>query len=345
MDCSLEKTRTQYERELFPLPPSKSSPPSAVTKHKPRNDSFFSRDNPFQRNSHRRPQPQRQLHLVPPHLNQKNGIQPSSCISPQQIPHHAFLKKSQWLKHNLIWTINEALNQIDQWLPTETLDKDAMDWQPEDEIVIPQRDNTVYTYGNRRDLEVAWKQRLRSWVRRQSCPDRGLQATLVSVIRDLRDVPKCLCEGRLEGKLAPLPRCLLRHMVINVNQLSGILGKRVVYLRLSMPEIRTSPTSSRCSQTVRVPAGSRTKHHLRIFLSRNFSAVFKPCSRLSHLLPSSKLVCNPSVAASCEPSEPFLASICQRASHAYCARLVRCSSLLYYLLSSLGGRLQSKCLI
>ena len=147
----LKRQSNHSRRELFPLLPS-PLPPQAVIKHKPRDDKSFNQDNPYQRNPQRQIQPQQQVQIVPPRLNQGNNIQPSSSISPQQTPHHAFLKKSQRLKHNLIWTLNETLNQIDQWFPDETLDKDAMDWQPEDEIVIPQRDDTVYTYGEVRRL-------------------------------------------------------------------------------------------------------------------------------------------------------------------------------------------------
>jgi hypothetical protein len=59
-----------------------------------------------------------------------------------------FLQKSRRLKQSLIRAFTQALRQIEQWYPDESSDGDLMDWQPEDVFVIPQPDNTVYSYGN-----------------------------------------------------------------------------------------------------------------------------------------------------------------------------------------------------
>jgi hypothetical protein len=61
--------------------------------------------------------------------------------------HYIFFRKSQRLKETLIRILTQALWQIEQWCPDDISDGDLMDWQPEDEIVIPQPDGTVYAYG------------------------------------------------------------------------------------------------------------------------------------------------------------------------------------------------------
>jgi hypothetical protein len=43
--------------------------------------------------------------------------------------------------------LTQALWQIEHWYPDDISDCDLMDWQPEDEIVIPQPDSTVYAYA------------------------------------------------------------------------------------------------------------------------------------------------------------------------------------------------------
>jgi hypothetical protein len=66
---------------------------------------------------------------------------------PEPQDRHAFLQKSQRLKQNLVRAFTQALQQIEQWYPDENTDGDLMDWQPEDEFVIPQQNNAIYTYG------------------------------------------------------------------------------------------------------------------------------------------------------------------------------------------------------
>ncbi len=60
--------------------------------------------------------------------------------------HYIFFRKSQRFKESLTRILTQALWQIEQWYPDDIADGDLMDWQPEDEIVIPQPDSTVYAY-------------------------------------------------------------------------------------------------------------------------------------------------------------------------------------------------------
>jgi len=106
-------------------------------------NSTFNRDNPFQRH----PQPPQQDQ---PHQQwyQNDRKQPYPYTqTPQGIPLYIFVQKSQRLKQNLVRAFDQALAQIEQWYPDATAGGDLMEWQPENEIVIPQSDHTVYTYG------------------------------------------------------------------------------------------------------------------------------------------------------------------------------------------------------
>jgi hypothetical protein len=60
--------------------------------------------------------------------------------------HYILFRKSQRLKESLTRILVQALWQIEQWYPDDISDGDLMDWQPEDEIVIPQPDSIVYAY-------------------------------------------------------------------------------------------------------------------------------------------------------------------------------------------------------
>jgi hypothetical protein len=60
--------------------------------------------------------------------------------------HYIFFRKSQRLKESLTRILVQALWQIEQLYPDDISDGDLMDWQPEDEIVIPQPNFTVYAY-------------------------------------------------------------------------------------------------------------------------------------------------------------------------------------------------------
>jgi hypothetical protein len=65
--------------------------------------------------------------------------------------HHVFLLKSQSVKTNLLYHLNQALTEIERWNIEEKFrgGVDDMDWQPENEVVIPQTDkDAVYSYGN-----------------------------------------------------------------------------------------------------------------------------------------------------------------------------------------------------
>jgi hypothetical protein len=61
--------------------------------------------------------------------------------------HYIFFRKSQRLKECLTRILTQALWHIEQWYPDDISDGDLMDWQLEDEIVIPQPDSTVYAYA------------------------------------------------------------------------------------------------------------------------------------------------------------------------------------------------------
>jgi hypothetical protein len=103
-------------------------------------NSNFGTDNPF----HRHRQAQQSRPNQPRHQNHNQ----SRPYLPTEQNHHVFLQKSQRLKQSLIRVFTQALRQIEQWYPDESPNGDLMDWQPEDEFVIPQPDNTVYNYGN-----------------------------------------------------------------------------------------------------------------------------------------------------------------------------------------------------
>lgn len=57
---------------------------------------------------------------------------------------HIFLTKSRKLKEYLVRSLNQALNQIEQWCPDPTADE--MDWQHEEEIVVPQPQDVCYVW-------------------------------------------------------------------------------------------------------------------------------------------------------------------------------------------------------
>jgi hypothetical protein len=116
-------------------PVSRPPSPSLNSGH-----SNFSKDNLFQRCPQRR-RPNQQWHQ---HNIKQSKFFPQTS---QNLSHHTFLQKSQRLKQNLVRSFNQALAQIEQWYPDENSDEDLMDWQLEDELVIPQPNNTVYTYG------------------------------------------------------------------------------------------------------------------------------------------------------------------------------------------------------
>jgi hypothetical protein len=103
------------------------------------NDSGFDADNFFQRR-----QQHSQQHRPNQHWPQSNKRSRPFPPIPQN--HYAFLQKSQRLKQNLVRTFTHAVSQIEQWYPDESFDGDPMDWQLEDEVVIPQPHQTVYTY-------------------------------------------------------------------------------------------------------------------------------------------------------------------------------------------------------
>ncbi|PVH88941.1 hypothetical protein DL98DRAFT_159429 [Cadophora sp. DSE1049] len=65
----------------------------------------------------------------------------------QSPPHfdEEFIIKSKSLIDHLIRFFNTALIQIEHWYPDPN--EDAMDWQPEEEIVIPPPKVTSYTWG------------------------------------------------------------------------------------------------------------------------------------------------------------------------------------------------------
>ncbi|KAE9379588.1 hypothetical protein N431DRAFT_500115 [Stipitochalara longipes BDJ] len=117
-------------------PSSPSAPPSPSVD----SNSNLGAKKPFQR-CRQRPQQNR------PALPWQQCNKQSRCFPPEPQNRHIFLQKSLRLKQNLVRTFTQALQQIEQWYPDENPDGDLMDWQPEDEFVIPQQDNIMYTYG------------------------------------------------------------------------------------------------------------------------------------------------------------------------------------------------------
>lgn len=98
------------------------------------NSDNFNNSNPFQRIQY----PRKPLwnHSINHHLN------------PLQVPRrfdHAFITKSKRLKDYLVLSLNQALNQIEQWYP-ETPSDDEMDWQHEEEIVVTQPQEVCYIW-------------------------------------------------------------------------------------------------------------------------------------------------------------------------------------------------------
>lgn len=112
-----------------------SSPPQPSVDSR----SNFGTDNPFHLHHHpAQPYP----HNSPQRQGNK---QPRSFRrTPQN--YNVFLHKSLRLKQNLVRTFTQALRQIEQWYQDEGPGGDLMDWQPEDELVIPQSDNTAYIH-------------------------------------------------------------------------------------------------------------------------------------------------------------------------------------------------------
>jgi hypothetical protein len=74
----------------------------------------------------------------------------NSIIQPQTlINHHILLLQSQRIKKNLKRYLIQALAEIERWFPEGMLEAGDMDWQPENEVVIPQIDRSiVYSYGS-----------------------------------------------------------------------------------------------------------------------------------------------------------------------------------------------------
>jgi len=159
-----------------------SSSPSAPPSPSVGSTSSHSTENPFQRCRQR------------PHQNRSNlrwqqsNKHPRYLLSEPQ-NRHVFLQKSLRLKQNLVCALTQALQQIEQWLPDEDCpDGDLMDWQPEDECLIPQPDNTMYTNGKEaiqrggmscaRDRTVDFQRGYLSRERHRAANDAGVSRTL-----------------------------------------------------------------------------------------------------------------------------------------------------------------------
>lgn len=83
-------------------------------------------------------------HQYPQNTTWTNSQSHNTASSgPMQNPPHfdqAFIIITKRLIERLVQSFNTALNQIEQRYPD--LDEDAMDWQPEEEIVIPPTNDT-----------------------------------------------------------------------------------------------------------------------------------------------------------------------------------------------------------
>ncbi|PMD20444.1 hypothetical protein NA56DRAFT_704786 [Hyaloscypha hepaticicola] len=127
--------RRRYHRlQTAPFPRCRPLSPTVA-----RNSNFGAEEFSQRRRQHPQHDQRRQQW---PQNNKQSRSYPSI---PQN--HYIFFRKSQRLKETLIRILIQALWQIEQWCPDDISDGDLMDWQPEDEIVIPQPDGTVYAYG------------------------------------------------------------------------------------------------------------------------------------------------------------------------------------------------------
>lgn len=114
-------------------------------------DNFSRFKNPFEKTQPPRSQPWPNDHH---HIN--TGRPP-----PQQKSHPSdpvFLAKSMHLKQYLVRALNAALIQIEQWYPEPRADD--MDWQYEEELVVPPLKEASFVWGshlegNRKDFPKA----------------------------------------------------------------------------------------------------------------------------------------------------------------------------------------------
>jgi len=156
-----------------------ASSPSAPPSPSVESTSNHSAEKPVQR-SRQRPQQNR------PNLPWQQCNKQSRYLVSEPQNRHVFLQKSLRLKQNLIRAFAQALQQLEQWFPDETCtDGDLMDWQPENEFVIPQQDNTTYTYG-KEDVQRGGMSRVEGKTRDSQLPstkhraasDAGVSRTL-----------------------------------------------------------------------------------------------------------------------------------------------------------------------
>jgi hypothetical protein len=122
-------------------PSAKTRPFTQFRPPSPSDDSNsnFGTENPLQ------PRRQTQDHPQQSHWEHQDNLKARSSAS-TPLDHFSFLKKSRQLKRNLIRALTQVLLQVEQWPTEESLGDDLMDWQPEQEVVIPQADCKIYTY-------------------------------------------------------------------------------------------------------------------------------------------------------------------------------------------------------
>lgn len=177
---------TWQDRFQAPAKPFDRYPPRAPQGPAAKDNSKVLNPNPFLRNQY------------PQYVPWSTGYhQINDCQVPRRFD-HTFVTKSKILREYLVQSLSQALVQVHQWYP-EDPSEDEMDWQHEQEIVVPQHQDVCYAWGDPQhecqSLESSYSGRLSApkVVNGGMSEGAGLWASLGTECRRVDDLRKERC--------------------------------------------------------------------------------------------------------------------------------------------------------